>query len=132
MTLIRRLSIATLIAAIVFFYTVKWLYPKPDYAGEYKTANARGSYILRILDRETAVMIYIEKSGTKYAYRGQLMPANGFISVSWTEQRQNDSWELLPTPINAKLKRQSPDEIATAEGTFERVPMPLWRRWFTY
>ncbi len=132
MTLFRRLFITLLIGAIIFFFAVKWLYPKPAFAGDYHAATAKGSYVLRIVDRENALMSYTDKTGRKFIYRGYLASSGkGDISVSWIEQQQGDKWEPLQSPIQAKMKWTTPEHITTSEGVFKRVPVSVWRRLFT-
>ena len=123
MTLLYRLFFTIAAFAIVSVIAVKWLYPKqPDYVGEYQTKNARGDYYLRVVDRETAVMIYTDKGGRKFAYRGKIARGSNDFSLTWVDQRNGEDWVALPAPAQSSFKWSPAGQITMAEGSFTRLP----------
>ncbi|HYD60536.1 MAG TPA: hypothetical protein VEC35_09290 [Noviherbaspirillum sp.] len=131
MTLLVRLFAVLLAGVLIAFASYKILWPKPNFAGDYRTENKRGSYVLRLVDAETAVMIYTDPKSNRYAYRGSMAPRDNSLDVTWSHRRVGEEWEPLPSPLKATIRFESADQLVTAEGKFQRVPQPFWRRWFS-
>ena len=124
MTLLKRLSVVMLIFGLLGFISYKILYPKPTFVGEYAAESKRGSYILKLLSAERAVMIVTDKKGTRYAYQGVLYgegTKEGIkLTIDLNHQRVGEEWEPLAKTVHDVMLFKEPGTITAPEGVFTR------------
>lgn len=129
MTLLIRLFVTGIIGLVIGLATNKLLYPAdPAFYGDYKTTNAKGAYVLRIVDDSTAILVYTDQTEKRHAYRGKMQIKDNKFLVNWNEWRNGDNWEPMEKPVPGELTYAGPGRIESSEGAFVQVPKPLWKR----